>query len=331
MPIQNPKISVILPLYNAEKYIVSAINSILNQTFNNFELLVIDDGSTDHSLQIARSVVDPRIKIFENPKNLGLSDTLNRGFKISSGEYIARMDQDDLAAPERLEKQLQFLKNNSNIDLIGTAFHTFGSKLSRKIQNPVSHDEIKAALMFDSAFAHPTVMYRKKSFQKHSLEYDSNFNRAEDFELWTRCISFLNTANLPEVLLHYRIHSAQTSIASTTKQRDLAKKIRALYLNRLNISLTTKEQEIHEKIADWNFNFLSEDLQTYQSWLAKMNHMQPGLNKHLTYRATAAYYTSASKSVRKILIDLKLFNPSQFSFKEKAFYLTKKIYNKLKS
>ena len=166
-----PQISVIMAVYNGEKFLEEAIGSILKQTFLNFEFIIIDDGSEDTSLKIIKNFKDKRISILENNKNIGLSASLNKGIKLSKGKYIARMDADDISLPERLEKQYNFMERNPNIGIVGTGYDLInesGERMGTYIypDNPVT---IHWKLLTGPVFPHPTVMLRKKVLIENNL------------------------------------------------------------------------------------------------------------------------------------------------------------------
>ena len=198
------KISVIMPTKNAEKYINEAIDSILNQTFSDFEFLIIDDNSTDDTLRIIHSYNDKRIKLVNGPQK-GLSAALNFGIKLAQGEYIARMDADDISLPHRFEKQVRYLDTHPEVSLLGTWQEHFGDKTG--IHKPNCEPDIaKMALIFSCDFCHSTAMFRKNIFIENDLFYPEN-SPIEDFELWSKAIASINVANIPEILGKYRVHN----------------------------------------------------------------------------------------------------------------------------
>lgn len=201
------KVSVIVPIYNCEQFIGEAVSSVLSQTYEDFELLIIDDCSTDNSLKIVKDFVDSRIIIIQKEKNTGYTDSLNYGISIANGEYIARMDGDDICLPKRFEKQVAFLDNNPSVILCGTSIQIIGS--NKIIRHPSKHEDIVIKLCFGNSFCHPSVMGRKEMFLENM--YDKNFEPAEDYELWTRLAAKEELANLDEVLLFYRVHKNQIS------------------------------------------------------------------------------------------------------------------------
>ena len=200
----QPVVTVLLPVYNADAFLSQAISSILSQTWSDFALLIMDDGSTDESLAVARQFSDPRIRLVKNDRNHGLSYTLNRGLDLARGEFVARMDADDISLPERLEKQVAFLRANPSISICGTSIRFFGDVPAVDVLYPSGHETICCRMLFVNSIAHPSVMLRAETFRRLGLRYDPT-SYAEDFDLWQRCTDRMLLDNLPEVLLLYRI------------------------------------------------------------------------------------------------------------------------------
>ncbi len=211
-----PKISVVMPAYNAEKYIGKSIDSILNQTYGDFEFIIINDGSGDRTKEIILSYSDDRIVYLENEINSGIVVTLNKGLEYATGEYIARMDADDIAVAERLEKQIEFMEKNRDVGVLGTGICIFGENINEHARvfttNP---EQLKAELIFNSCIAHPTVMIRSRILKNNGLRYDMKYAGAEDYNLWWKIAKVSRIATLPDILVRYRIHSSQI-----TKKKD---------------------------------------------------------------------------------------------------------------
>ncbi len=223
------QISVLMPAYNAAKYIEEAINSVLNQTFIDFEFLIIDDGSTDNTADIIKEYSDSRIKLVQNEENKGLIFTLNKGLDLAQGKYIARMDADDISKPQRLQKQFDFLEANPNVDILGTAFNFLDTIY--EIHHPEYNEDIRIKLLDDNAFAHPTVMMRTESLRKNDLYYKSEYKHVEDYQFWTQAAMHkFGLANLDEVLLLYRQHELQVTSANYEEQQYSKNTIRFEYL-----------------------------------------------------------------------------------------------------
>jgi glycosyltransferase involved in cell wall biosynthesis len=231
MPSSKPKISVIMPVYNGAKYLRPAIDSIIGQTFTDFEFIIINDGSTDSSAEIIKSYGDERLAIIEQ-QNQGVTKSLNNGLAIAKGEFIARMDADDIALPERLEKQLAFLSANPEICLCGSrafAIDERGETIGTFDYPPISHQEIKKLYLWHNPFIHSSVMFRNETIKKLG-SYDESIPRAQDYELWGRVIKNCQTANLPDYLLKYRVLKAGVTKSRNLSMRLIGLKIRLRYL-----------------------------------------------------------------------------------------------------
>jgi len=214
--INKPKVTVLMPVYNGEKYLHEAIESILNQTFTDFEFLIINDGSTDNSISIIESYNDSRIRLINNEKNLGLIDTLNNGIDLAKGEYIARMDCDDISLLKRLEKQIDFLKKNPSACLVATHIALIdenGNSVGywSEDMKTVSISQIKSMIPEENCIAHPTVMIKKEVVK--AIKYNKAFKHNEDWGLWLTLLSQgYALAKVDEPLLKYRIHSEGTTV-----------------------------------------------------------------------------------------------------------------------
>jgi glycosyltransferase involved in cell wall biosynthesis len=206
---KNPRLSVVMPVFNAEKYLDQAIQSILKQTYKNFEFIIVNDGSTDGSIDIIKKYQkkDKRIILINN-KNTGISAALNEAIKISKGSFIARMDADDVSLPKRFETQIKYIIKN-NLDLCGSWIQLFKkSRLLNISKYPEKHKDIFFRLFFMTSFAHPTVIFRKKIFKK--LSYKNHL--AEDYLLFCEiAASNYKLGNVQKILLNYRVHLDQLS------------------------------------------------------------------------------------------------------------------------
>lgn len=201
-----PILSVILPVYNGQEYLLEAIESVLLQSFSDFELIIINDGSTDASSTIIDKLSDPRIQFFQQ-LNKGLAATLNRAISLAKGEYIARQDQDDISFKSRFQKQVEFLDANPDVGMVGTAAEIWvgNERTNRFLKHPTDNAAIKFAMLFDNPFVHSSVMIRRSVFEKVG-NYSEDLSRQppEDYELWSRIMKKYKLANLPDVLMAYR-------------------------------------------------------------------------------------------------------------------------------
>lgn len=229
--IHHPQVTVILPVYNAEKYVYDAIESILKQTFTDFELLIFNDCSTDASRNIILSFQDSRIRLIDSPVNTGYVKHLNEGLKQAQGKYIARMDADDIAAPDRFMKQLHFLDQHIEVAACGSWIEFIGSQVG-VLEYPVDHKDIVTQLfLFGNAMAHPAVMMRRSVLIDHELRYEERLEPAEDYELWYRISKVGRLHNIPDVLLKYRMHDRNESVVKKEKQNRAVVEIRDQLLN----------------------------------------------------------------------------------------------------
>jgi glycosyltransferase involved in cell wall biosynthesis len=221
-----PVISVIMPVYNAEKYVYEAIDSILKQTFTDFELLIFNDCSTDTSREIILSFQDARIRLIDSPVNTGYVKHLNDGLLQAKGQYIARMDADDRSDLERFSKQMNYLDQHPEVGACGSWIQFIGDK-EGVVDYPIDHLDIVTHLfLFGNAMAHPTVMLRKSVLTVHQLVYNASLEPAEDYDLWTRLADVAQLHNIPEVLLHYRLHDRNESVVKKAKQDRAVRYIR---------------------------------------------------------------------------------------------------------
>ena len=220
----TPRVSVLMPAYNAQFFIAQAIESILTQTLQNFEFIIINDGSTDQTPEIIRhyAAQDRRIKFIDNPENQGLIAVLNQGLDICRGEYIARMDSDDISLPARLSAQVKYMDMHPNCGVLGTATVLFGDINQPAFFAPVVH---LLDLMTYNPLSHPTVMFRKSVIDEHHFRYDPAYKHCEDYELWTRMIHVTGIHNLSSVLLYNRITPTNVTTTHWDYQAALTKKI----------------------------------------------------------------------------------------------------------
>jgi glycosyltransferase involved in cell wall biosynthesis len=264
----KPKVTVLMPVYNSEKYLKEAIESILNQTFKDFEFLIIDDASTDKSVEIVSSYRDSRIRIIHNDRNLGCAESLNRGVKLAMGEYIARMDADDISLPNRLEKQVRFMEKNPDIGICGAWHESIGDDEGAIWQTPVKHERICVELLFLSCLSHPTVIMRREPILKNGLFYDESFTLAGDYDYWAKASKIVRLANMPEVLLKYRVYERAGN------RKDIRERFTAIIIIRqlrdLLGSISEKEYALHRGLADPNIGPIKDHLEEVNNWFARM-------------------------------------------------------------
>jgi glycosyltransferase involved in cell wall biosynthesis len=240
----NPEITVLMPVYNGGKYIREAIQSILDQTEPNFILLIINDGSSDNSEEIIKSFNDPRIKYIKNEVNLRLGNTLNKGLDLATTKYIARMDQDDIAKPTRLEKEKKFLDSHPNIAIVGGGYAPFNENGHRiDIFHPKTSVEIAFRFMFNSYFCHPSVMFRKEILAKTGNYPDM---MPEDYPFFSQIVKVFPGANIREILLDYR---ENPSGMSQTKAEEIRNTV--IQISKKNYAFFRGSEAGYEKVIQY--------------------------------------------------------------------------------
>lgn len=248
-----PLVTVLMAVYNVATYLREAIDSILNQSFSDFEFLIYNDGSTDDTAAIVRSYTDPRIFFFDSPINRSVSPNLNEGLARTRGRYIVRMDGDDIAYPERIARQVAYMEANPTVGLCGSAVRYIGAS-EAIIYMPENDDVIQHTMWLQNAFYQPSVIIRTSVLQKHNLCYNTDFEFAEDYKLWSDMSAITKLHNLPEVLLDYRIHPHQISRRKSTAQQKVSAKIRQEQMALLNIHLASEHYPAFDLLTiddDW--------------------------------------------------------------------------------
>ena len=257
----KPLISVLMPVYNCSKYIYNSTISILNQTFSDFELIIIDDCSTDNTVDILKKFNDERIVLIVKQKNTGITNSLNYALDIAKGKYLARMDGDDISNIDRLEKQYEFMESHPDVVLCGGGYEVIKSNYEHGQKGDIFVQKASAAtldvltrawirifwgkgdiriktfkpyllhgeLLFDLAthcsFAHPTVMIKSEVLKMNKVKYNPKCEPAEDYEMWTKLSEYGKLANIPDILIKYRIHEYQTTKRRSLEQKEITNKI----------------------------------------------------------------------------------------------------------
>ena len=280
-----PKVSVVMAVWNGERYLGESIDSILNQTFHDFEFIIIDDGSFDATPNILARYEqhDPRIIIHRFKHNLGLSTALNFGIKKVRGEYIARMDADDISKPERFQEQVSYMDAHPDVGICGGWVKLIGDSKNTVWKFPTEHSSIHAQLFFANSLAHPTIMMRASTIKKHDLKYDSSIRYAQDYELWSRAISMVKIAQLEKILLNYRVHFTETGSRYRQEQIKTHENVYRRLLDSLHIKYSDDELNLHKKISLQQFEADKNTLWEVRSWLEKIlqaNHQFGIVNIH---------------------------------------------------
>lgn len=241
-----PKVSILMPVYNAEQYLSQALDSIVSQSFEDWELILINDGSNDGSESIIMGYDDERIFYIKNPVNLKLIKTLNKGIDYCGGQYIARMDADDICHPDRLKRQVEFLDSHPQVLMCGTAAAVIDNsgKKTGNIHNLTSDDYLQINLMFSPSFIHPSMMIRSEVLKQN--KYDEAYKHVEDYDLWCRIAKLGKVANIEDELLQYRWHDSNVSVLNSEVQRELKDELIKRELSRLDLIPTELELYCHK-------------------------------------------------------------------------------------
>ena len=224
------KVSVLMPVYNVEEgYLKEAINSILNQTFSDFELIIVDDGSKNDIEPVIKSFNDKRIFLYKNEQNFGVSKTRNKLFELSKGEYVAFQDADDISDNKRLQKQVDFLDKNPDVSIVGSYLECFPHKKIMTVpKKPKILDFLGGCMLFQ-----PSSMLRISDFRKYNLLYNCDLKTSEDYDLWSRAIEFLKFENIEEPLVKYRINKNSLYHRANKYSYKLDKDIKNTLLSKL--------------------------------------------------------------------------------------------------
>jgi len=284
----SPALSVLMPAYNAAIHLDAAIRSVLEQSFTDFELIVVNDGSSDDTVAIlSRFASDSRLRVVHNECNLGLIATLHRGLAQCRAPLIARMDADDICDSQRFERQLAFLRNRPDIDMVGGAIRFFGNIAEPNVfQFPTTHEAIHPAMLFFCPLAHPTLMFRRELVERGLFRYDDEFRHAEDYHLWSRLILQVHVANLPELVLHYRLHQSQVSSGQANHQYNASLRVRKKMLGEAKIAWTDQDIVLHESVILERPLSRPDYLEALAAWFGKI---EDG-NEHSAYWDAASLH-----------------------------------------
>jgi glycosyltransferase involved in cell wall biosynthesis len=266
-----PAVTVLMPIYNGQDYVKDAIDSILSETFSDFEFLIIDDGSKDKSAEIIKSYKDPRIKYVSNVTNRGLPTTLNLGIELARGEFIARMDCDDISLPQRLERQVDFMRSHPEVSACGTWIKTIGDAAGFVNKYFTDSGDIKASLLFNTSLAHPSVIMRRSALNKLNIRYSTHYRYfEEDYALWIELSKYTELANIPEVLLLYRIHKKSVSHINISNRQEGISILRKNQLETLGLYPSEGDMYIHNSLHPTKGENLIEFIVEEEKWLIKI-------------------------------------------------------------
>lgn len=268
-----PRICVLLPVHDARPYLREAVLSVLDQSYRDFRLLVVDDGSSDGGVDVLADIDDPRLEVVANARNLGQAETLNRCLDGVSEELIARMDADDIALPTRFERQVAYLDAHPTCGIVGTWIETFSAEGTSIWRLPTDHDVLRSELLFRSVIAHPTVMIRREALG--DLRYRTDVPPIEDWDLWQRAGARTRLANIPEIHLRYRVKSdAERGVTGPylydpvrlARQRTVVRS----HLEKLGLQPTEAECDLHLRVGDHALAPQLERVADAEAWLLRL-------------------------------------------------------------
>lgn len=267
----DPVLSIIMPVYNAKRYVGKAIKSVLNQTFDNLELIVIDDGSSDNSLAQIQSISDDRIKLFRNDKNRGIVYSRNKGLSLAKGDFIGMFDADDIAYPEKFKEQVSFLQQNKDYGMIGSWANFIdknGNRLPGSWKLKAPPEMIPSIMLFKNYFLQSAVLYRKECISR--FLFRNGLDILEDYMIWLEILSEFKAWNLQKPLVHYRVHDGGVTKRKSKEMLTKEKKVFKMQLLELGIDPTDRELDLH--LLTRNDNPVSDikTLQSIEIWLLKI-------------------------------------------------------------
>jgi glycosyltransferase involved in cell wall biosynthesis len=257
-PAQVP-ITVLMPVYNAEKYILEAVNSILNQTYRDFILIIINDGCTDGTMGIINSIYDPRIQIINNEENIKLIATLNKGLALVETEFVARMDADDFSFPERLEVQLAFMRANPDVGACGTWYDNIladGTERKGGRYLPY-HEEILFKNLYQLHIIHGTTLMRMSVIRENNLRFDASFPHAEDYDFFSRMAKVSKLHNVQQSLYKIRHHVENVSKKFSDVQEAGSNKVKRALFKEIGVAATDYDLDLYREFMHQNYSVIT--------------------------------------------------------------------------
>jgi glycosyltransferase involved in cell wall biosynthesis len=320
---QNPLVSVVIPVYGSEAHIKNSIESILNQSFSDFEVIALNDGSKDNSLAVMKEIKDERLIVIDQV-NMGMAPTINKGISLAKGKYIARQDHDDISKPDRLKMQVEFMENNPDVALTGTYAEIIdekGNNTGRFHRHVTSDMELKATLYFDNPFVHSSVMLRTDVARANT--YDTSVHSLlQDFELWFRISKQFKVANIPAVLLGYRELSTGMSRSNVNYSEVVAGQSFIHLLSLMN-DISLKEfaffyHRCFNRVEKMNVSAARQVMaKIMKAFAAKYNR---------NARETETIFEEINRNFKKVCLDYKVFASGDNSLKKLVSKTERKIF-----
>ena len=267
-----PTVSVLMATYNTpDEWLKESIKSILDQTYTDFEFIIVDDCSTTDLASVKAEMADPRIVWIRNEENLGLTKSLNVALAIAKGKYIARMDADDIALPERFAEQVKFMDEHPEVIVCGSYRRAFGLEEKDEIWNIPTGREMQQIqlLFFNCGLTHPTAMFRKSMLDEYGIRYNDSYRKAQDYGIWVQCTRYAPMAVIPKVLLKYRKSDQQISSAAGKKdQNRYAVQVRADQLRAMGIvDVSESNMHLHECLCNSEY---VHDISILEPWVERL-------------------------------------------------------------
>lgn len=327
------KISVLMSVYrDAIEYFEAAIVSIQNQTYKNWEMIIVNDGDTENDSYYRKCIdelADERIIYISNEVNQGISVCLNQALQIAKGEFIAKMDSDDISLPTRFEKQVEFFNSHPKSNVLGTYAIEFGDVYNYLIDyNNYSQKMRSILLMFrNSGLIHPSAMIRRTFLDNNKIRYDEHFRKALDYRLWVECTKYSKIDCLNEILFLYRRHSSQISTSGKSGQDNYRDQLRIIQLGSLLDTFSESEKELHLRLCNRNNNLL--DVQSLYNWCKRLDKANREKNIYDHFLFKGLLFSESLTAVCKLRKELRFRNFCKTSQKfisiESVYVL---IYNK---
>lgn len=337
---QNPLVTVFIPVYNCEDYIGECLDSILGQTYENIEVLLVNDGSTDRSVEVINAYSDPRIRLIENEKNMGIPYTRNVGLEEAKGQYMAIMDSDDIAMPNRVEKQVKFMEQNPDIDAVGTYYIKFiGNKTQKITTKFTSPEEVKAMLLFFDPIANPSSMVRLESLKKYNLKYNPDHFVSQDYGLWAQLSKYGKLAIMPEFLLKYRFgHENITKKSKRDKAEKRKKIINSIHEDLLQfygINLTEDEMDVFNELFSYNYGAIKNisSISDVMNKLKLWNQQAKTFNNDVFLNVLDnSFFIGISNQQIGLMDKINLYNEhmTKRNLRELAYIIAKHFYYRMK-
>jgi glycosyltransferase involved in cell wall biosynthesis len=261
-----------------KKYIEYSVKSILNQTYKKFELIIVNDASTDGTESIISKLIDARIKLLTNKTNLGNYPSRNIGIRMSCGQFLFVMDSDDIALPNRIERQLYYMMSHPGIGICSCSFKRFGPKIDGITNYPSDYESLKVWFLENNYCLHPGLCIRREVFEGvESLLYDEKYRYASDYDFIAKNFKNFNICNIPEVLMEYRVHKEQITSSKFSEQQYYADQIRVNYLSNIGLFPEDREKKIHLSLINRRYSpeYAMKDYLKWCNKILNFNTMKP--------------------------------------------------------